>query len=144
MNGGAANRVEVDPVQLDREADAILQSIPAPEPAPGAAAAPDTAVAAAPGEAEWIQISPGIVAAIDILLIPQWGVTEPEKEALSKALADVLEAAFPGGLGDERYAPYIRLSLVSFGIAMARRDPKTGKLPPFGPKREAPPAPPVP
>lgn len=138
----SVNPVEVDHQALDLEAERLLQQAPQLEPSapPAADAAPLEAPSSAPSSAGWSDVTPGIIAAVDILVIPQWGVTDKEKQALTAALTDVLEAAFPGGLDDERYAPYVRFALVSFGVVMAHRDPDKG-FPPLGPKREAPPSP---
>jgi len=129
------NKVDVDPVQLDRQADAILHRAPIDElPPPGPQAEPQKESA---DEESWHQMIPGLTTMLAMLVFPQWGFVEEEQKAFSTAAADVLEHAFPGGMGG-RYGCYVRLMMVTAGVTLARFDADTGKFPPIGPRREKP------
>jgi hypothetical protein len=131
MNAAPVNKVDVDHTALDAEAESIRQAAESVAAGPLPSAVTDTAPAG-PMPATWLDITPACVVLLDVVVMPQWALTVPEKESLSKALADVLDAAFPGGAGDARWSPYIRLALVSAGIVLVRQDPKTGAFPEFG------------
>jgi hypothetical protein len=133
----ATTPLEVDHGELDQTVERLLLEAPRLEQVGPDAAQPEADTSSTVVEGEWATITPGIVQAIDLLVIPQWGVTDREKAALIESLTGVLDAAFPGGISDERYAPYIRFSLVTFGVVMAHRDPDKG-FPPLWPKRSEP------
>lgn len=136
MSAPAINTVEIDPPRLDAEADTILREARQADP-PAPPVLEPGAPAQAPALSSWAGITEGGVVLVDIIVLPQWNLTEREKEALTKATADVLEQLFPGGMDDPRWAPWVRLLSVSVAITMVRRDPATGKFPPIG--RPAPP-----
>lgn len=127
------NDVELDPVALDAEADRILAD---PAAVASLSQADQVLTGAAPCES-WSQVTPGIVVAADLLLLPQWNLQQQEKDELSGAIAGVLDQLFPGGMSDARWAPYFRLVAISVAVGVSRRDPETGKFPPLGPKRVA-------
>lgn len=129
------NELDVDQEALAAEAAAIVPPEdlvpPGPtdqEPAPGA----DQELA--PGEpapSSWAPVTPSIVALVDKLVCPAWELTAAEKLELAEALAPVLDQVFPGGLGSERWAPYVRLAFVAAGITLARYDGDRGKFRPL-------------
>jgi hypothetical protein len=84
---------------------------------------------------EWdmyMQMAVNLVAKI---ALPQWNLTDDEKNELTKSTAHILEDLFPGGLAG-RYAPYLRLITVTGFIVVTRHKEHGGKLPGLGPKRE--------
>lgn len=132
------NPVELDTAALDAEADRLLHDSP-PEltgeaPAPAGQAGE---LVSSNGLGSWNEVTPGLVAAADVLILPQWQLRDDEKKNLAGALGDVLDQIFPGGMSDARWAPYVRLVAVSIAIVAVRRDPKTGSLPPLGPMKRA-------
>lgn len=124
------NPVELDTVALDAEADRIFAEAPIDVPATATPAELGNT-----GLGSWIEVTPGLVAAADVLLLPQWHLREDEKSQLAGALGGVLDQLFPGGMSDPRWAPYMRLAAVTVAIVVSHRDPTTGKLPAIGPKR---------
>jgi hypothetical protein len=127
------NPVELDTVVLDAEADRILAESEGVAAAPGGA----TLDSGALGQGSWTEVTPGLVAAADVLLLPQWNLREDEKAQLADAIGGVLDQLFPGGMSDPRWAPYLRLVAVSVAITVTHRDPITGKFPPLGPMKLA-------
>ncbi len=130
------NMHDIDPAALAAEADAIAAEVPA-ETAPGEAPAAPPADPAAQVEA-WGSICDGAVQLLDVFVCPAWVLEAREKAALAEALAPVLNDLFPGGLGNERWAPYFRLAMVASGVAFSRFDRDAGK---FKPLRLPPPKP---
>lgn len=132
------NPVELDTAALDAEADRLLAGA-APELTqdPTTAAAPGAGELVNNGLGSWIEVTPGLVAAADVLLLPQWHLRTEEKDQLAGALGSVLDQLFPGGMSDPRWSPYLRLVAVSVAIGVAHRDPETGKFPPLGPLKLA-------
>lgn len=134
--GGAIvqeNELEVDHDQLAGEAAAI--ELPADSAAPGGAA---PAPAAAPatieqGEpaASWSSVTPGLVVALDLAVCPNWKLSDDEKHELAAALAPVFDQLFPGGIGNERHAPYFRLLAVVLAIAGPRFDRESFRFKPL-------------
>lgn len=136
----AVNVVEVEPRDLDREADNVLRGAPpdsAPGAEPGGAPRDDGSANAEQSGGSWAEITPGLVTLATIVVLPQWGITQEEAGHVSKALADVLEQVFPGGMGNSKWAPWIRLAMVSTGVVLARFDAEVG-FPPIGPRRPKP------
>lgn len=133
----------------------LLQQLkPAPEPIPeNLAAEAAAALGAAPVDpalapeipvqvydpdkaTEWDMY---VLLAVQLLVkvgLPQWEITDDEKNELTKSLAHVLEDLFPGGI-DGRYAPYFRLITVSGCIVISRAKQHGGKLPGIGPKAKS-------
>jgi hypothetical protein len=139
------NTVDVDAAALTAEADSIAAAAsPAPEfnadkPAQSESGAVTSNGAAAPGNASWLPVCPGVVQVFDTFICPNWELTTDEKNALAESLAPVLDDLFPGGLGSERWAPYARFALICAGVVVMRVDRETGKLPPLRiapPKKE--------
>lgn len=123
---------ETAPDPLAMEADAIVATLEPPPPLGTPEPAP------APADAEsWPLIAEGAVSVADVLVCPGWNLTDAEKAALRDALAPVLADLFPDGLGNSRWAPYMRLAMVGTAVVASRIDPATGKLPPLR-KRLAP------
>ncbi len=84
---------------------------------------------------EWdmyMQLAVNLIAKV---ALPQWNLTDDEKNELTKSTAHILEDLFPGGLSG-RYAPYLRLIVVSGVIVITRAKEHDGKLPGLGPKPE--------
>jgi hypothetical protein len=135
------NPVLVDSDELAAEAERV--ELPPGEPAApaGEGAAPVFQLVEEPPPAAWAEITPGIVEAVDLFVCPAWELTAPEKSALADALAPALDQAFPGGIGDERWAPYFRLLIVAGGIVAMRFDRNAGKLKPLRVKSADDPAP---
>ncbi len=142
------NELDVDQEQLAAEAAALEVPTDATPPPGGAAPGPDTAagqIDQAP-PSSWAPVTPSIVALLDKLVCPAWELKADEKLELADALAPVLDQVFPGGLGSERWAPYVRLAFVSAGITLARYDGERGKFQPLrkaraSPSSSTPPAP---
>lgn len=131
------NELEVDHAAL--AADAAAVPLPENLDAPGAAA---EAGGDAPGAdmappASWAPLTPGLVSAVDLFVCPNWDLQDAEKLELAAALAAVLDQVFPGGLGDERWAPYLRLLIIAGGIVAARYDPDAGRISPLRKKKPA-------
>jgi len=149
--GDASNELDVNADELASEAAAVpLPDSPLPSNAEGDAAPALDAGAASPGAeapSSWAPITPGIISGIDLFVCPAWELTDQEKNALSDALAPALDQAFPGGLGDEKYAPWFRLLIVAGGVAAMRYDRERGRLKPLrvkaakGANSAAPPSP---
>jgi len=133
----AVNKVDVNHGELDRQAERILGSAPAGDPPPGPGPADDPQPGQSTSDQSWHEMMPGLTTLAAILVFPQWGFTQEEQDAVSKAAADVLEHAFPGGMGG-KFGCYARLFLVTTGITFARLDLETGKFPPMGPRVEKP------
>lgn len=133
------NELDVDQDQLAAEAAAI--PVPDDAPAPGAPdqpAAPGVELEpGAPAPSAWAPVTPSIVALLDKLACPAWELTADEKNELAESLAPVLDQVFPGGLGSERWAPYVRLVFVAAGITLARYDAERGKFRPLRKSRAA-------
>lgn len=148
------NQVEIDQAELERELDQIHvpdSSTPGVVDGPSGASL-EGAPPAAAGQvsASWAPVSPAIVQLVDLFVCPAWKLTQQERDALAEALAPALDQLFPGGLGDERWAPYARLAMIAGGIVLSRFDRETGKLAPLrdsarqaaaGPEAEPPVAP---
>lgn len=130
----AVNVVEVDGAELDREADNVLRGAP---PQNDAGAQPGANANAEQAGGSWHEITPGLVTLATIVVLPQWGITAEEAGHVSKALADVLEQVFPGGMHNNRWAPWMRLAMVTSGVVLARFDAEVG-FPPIGPRRPKP------
>jgi hypothetical protein len=130
----AVNIVDVDPAALDREADAVLGSAPSAEPAPDPQSS-ESSQSRSGGS--WEEMTPGLVTLLTFVVFPQWQISAEEQTHVSKATADVLEQVFPGGMQDARWAPWLRLTLVCAGVALARFDAESG-FPPLGPRVEKP------
>jgi hypothetical protein len=128
------NPVELDTIALDAEADRIFAESPI-ESATATGAGDPVPELGHTGLGSWNEVTPGLVAAADVLLLPQWHLADEEKAQLAGALGGVLDQLFPGGMNDPRWAPYLRLAAVSVAIVVTHRDPTTGKLPALGPKR---------
>lgn len=128
------NTLEIDHEQLAREAEAAISP-----KLPGGAPPPFGAPAAAPvPESEsWAPIVSGLMGLADVVA-PNWDLLPEEKSAFADALTPILDQLFPGGFGNERWAPYVRLAAVSAGIVMVRVE--DGRLKPL----RKPPAPPPP
>lgn len=125
--------VEVDHADLAAQAEHIElppDETAAPE-APGAAIAGVPATQVSPQRAPWSALCPGIVSALDLLVCPAWELTDAEKAALADSLGPALDQLFPGGLGDERWAPYFRVLLIAGGIVALRYDPRRRTLKPL-------------
>lgn len=134
----AVNVVDVDAVALDREAESVLRGAPMGGATPDPSAHHGGAESSAEQpDAGWSDITPGLVTLLTFVVFPQWGISAEEQKEVSKAAADVLEQIFPGGMGNKKWAPWIRLGLVSTGVVLARFDPEVG-FPPMGPRREKP------
>ena len=133
----AENQHDLDLAALAREADAV----PLPDTAELVAATGSSDEPGSPGEpapsASWAPITPGIVAGVDLFVCPGWKLTDAEKTALADALTPALDQAFPGGLGDEKYASWVRLLIVTGGIVALRYDRDTGRLAPLREKKAA-------
>jgi hypothetical protein len=127
------NPVELDAPLLDAEADRIFSE----SAAEATTAAADAGGLVNTGQGSWNEVTPGLVAAADVLILPQWHLRDEEKTQLADALGSVLDQLFPGGLSDPRWAPYLRLVAVSVAITVTHRDPITGKFPPLGPMKLA-------
>lgn len=128
------NPVELDQAALDAEADRLFAESPI-EPATATGAGDPVPELGHTGLGSWNEVTPGLVAAADVLLLPQWNLRDDEKAQLAGALGGVLDQLFPGGMSDPRWAPYMRLAAVTVAIVVTHRDPTTGKLPALGPKR---------
>lgn len=133
----AVNVVEVHAGDLDREADNLLRGASTDGPQPDPSTQHAGADSAEKPDAGWSDITPGVVTLLTFVVFPQWGISPEEQREVSKAAADVLEQVFPGGMANKRWAPWIRLGLVSSGVVLARFDPEVG-FPPIGPRREKP------
>lgn len=123
------NELEVGQETLAAEAEGIALPGGAELEQP-TSAAPGTELAPAP-PASWAPITPAIVEGVDLFVCPAWELTADEKRALADALAPALDQLFPGGIGDERWAPYFRVLVVAGGIVALRYDRKSGKLRPL-------------
>ncbi|MCC7328701.1 MAG: hypothetical protein IT484_00930 [Gammaproteobacteria bacterium] len=111
---------QLDMEQLAAAADRI--ELP-PEPVDPAAAPP----AAPQDEGEsWAVITPAIAGLMADALVPAWAVTDEQRAAFAGALAPVLDRLFPGGIGAERWAVYLRLLMVGAGIVAAHKGQPTG------------------
>lgn len=129
------NTLDIDHEALSLEAEMALGGRPTPASAPGGfGATPDAN--AAPGES-WAPVVAGFMGLADVVA-PNWELQEPEKAAFADALTPILDQLFPGGFGNERWAPYVRLVAVTAGIVMVRVE--NGRLRPL----RAPPPPPPP
>lgn len=132
------NVVEVHAGDLDREADFLLRAAPGAGPQPESASkSGEQQSSTNPSDAGWSDIMPGLITLLSFAVFPQWAFSAEEQAELSKASAEVLEQVFPGGMGNKRWAPWIRLGLVSSGVVLARFHPDDG-FPPLGPRREKP------
>jgi hypothetical protein len=122
------------PEILAAEAAAALSEAPA-----DTGAAPSGAPAQAPYDpdmaTEWDMYMAMAVNLIAKVVLPQWNLTDEEKHELTKSTAHILQDLFPGGLSG-RYAPYLRLIVVSGAIVITRHKEHGGKLPGLGPKRD--------
>lgn len=129
----ANNELDVDNDELAAEAAAVpLPSDSTPQSdVDGAAASGQPDAAGTPAPASWAPLTPPIFEAVDLFVCPAWKLTAQEKAALADALAPVLDRLFPGGVSDERWAPYFRLLLVAGGVVAMRYDRTTGKLQPM-------------
>lgn len=119
------NQHEVDQDRIDAELEAVAVPDSPPGasqvgPGPSGAGAPSDAGQLAPAPSSWAPATPMLVLALDRGVCPNWKLSADEKRELEEALAAVLDQLFPGGMGDERWAPYIRLVAVAGGIAAAR------------------------
>ena len=75
------------------------------------------------------------------IAIPNWHITGPETDDMSKALVECLMLWFPDGVLPPKYLSILAIAGVAARIAMVRRDPQTGALPP---RHAPPPRPPPP
>lgn len=134
----------------------LTQDIAAPEPIPeNLAAEAAAAIGQAPADpsiapaepvdppydpnmvTEWDMYMDMAVNVISKVALPQWNLTNDEKNELTKSTAHILQDLFPGGLAG-RYAPYLRLITVTGFIVVTRHREHGGKLPGLGPKKEEP------
>ena len=119
------------PDNLAAEADAALGAAPVdPVLAP---AAPDPNAYDPDKATEWDMYMRMAVELLANVGLPQWEISDEEKNELTKSLAHILEDLFPGGLSG-RYAPYLRLITVSGIIVVTRYKQHGGKFPGIGPK----------
>lgn len=129
------NTLDIDHDVLTAEAEMALGGRPLPGNAPGAFTA--GAVDNAPPVESWAPVVAGFMGLADVIA-PNWELQDAEKGAFADAVTPILDNLFPGGLGNERWAPYVRLVAVTAGIVMVRVE--NGKLRPL----RAPPPPPPP
>lgn len=139
------NELDIDQTAIAAEAEAVpLPDHSMPGIEEGGAGAPTTSDAPAPmpeAAQSWSSITPGLVVMLDVGLCPNWQLTDQEKHELDGALAATLDQLFPGGIGNERWAPYFRLLAVAVGIAGARFDTDAMRFKPLRKPRAAEPAP---
>lgn len=132
----------IDVARLEQEAAAIAATAapPTDQPIAEISASADLAEAAndePTAAVSWGAVTPAIIQVVDTLVLPQWNLQQKEKTELSESIGEILDQLFPGGLANEKWAPYIRLTLVSSAIVLTRVDPETKKLPPlFLPKQD--------
>lgn len=130
------NSLDVNPEELDSQAQQLALVGPQIEPDPPPAPEPEIELesVALEGTVEngWRIVVEQLVTVSDALVFPQWKLQKEEKEVINESLCAILDQIFPGGIGNEKWAPYIRLVLVSGSIVLTRLDPKTRSLPPLG------------
>lgn len=127
----------IDSEQLEIEAekivaDAVAAETPKPGPAPSADDLGEPEQPAAPADISWSKLMEPVFQVVDTLVLPQWNLREEEKAELSASTGEILDQIFPGGLANEKWAPYVRLLAVSCTVILTRIDPETRKLPPLG------------
>ena len=123
------NTLDIDPAALAAEADAAVGLQGA-----SFAGSPGEPVPA-PAES-WAPVVAGMMGLADVVA-PNWELQAEEKSAFADALTPILDQLFPGGFGNEKWAPYVRLVAVSAGIVLVRLE--NGQLRPL---RRPPPPPP--
>ena len=129
------NTLNIDQDELTREAEAAIRTRQAAAaPFPGEDGPP--ADNGAPGES-WAPVVAGFMGLADVVA-PNWELQPPEKNAFADALTPILDQLFPGGFGNERWAPYVRLVAVTAGIVMVRME--NGRLRPLRAPQAPPPA----
>lgn len=131
------NELEVDHAALATEAERV--ELPTDTSAPGADApaggdAPGATIPPAASES-WSAVTPGLIVVLDLVVCPNWELTDDEKTEFGAALVPVLHRLFPGGLGDERWAPYFRLAAVTLAIAASRFDREKFRFKPLREKK---------
>lgn len=135
MNGpegtDPAPEITADQASLIAEANAALAGAPL-DPVAAAAAAEEAAAA------ELIEPwAPFLKTAIAPLLfgmvLPQWDVSQEERDEWTDALGQCLDQVLPGGPAG-RYACWIRLVLGTGAIVGVRYVQHGRKLPPLGPR----------
>lgn len=122
--------VEAETIAAAAEAEPELRNIPPAEAL--AESAGEEKIAAGDAEVSWTKLMEPIFQVVDTLVLPQWNLREEEKAELSASTGQILDQIFPGGLANEKWAPYVRLVAVSCTVILTRIDPETRKLPPIG------------
>lgn len=117
------NTLDIDHAALALEAETAVNL----QRAPGGFGSTEPQPAAAPGES-WAPVVAGMMGLADVIA-PNWELQPAEKEAFGDALSPILDQLFPGGFGNEKWAPYVRLLAVSAGIVMLRVE--NGRLKPL-------------
>jgi hypothetical protein len=124
------NTLDIDQGALLQEAENALNF----QRQPGSFGSVDPQTPAAAPAESWAPVVAGMMGLADVIA-PNWELQPAEKDAFADALSPILDQLFPGGFGNERWAPYVRLLAVSAGIVMVRVE--NGQLKPL----RAPPAP---
>jgi hypothetical protein len=129
----------IDRAALDAEVAAIVETAPPLTIQPGVdVPAANDAEVSGDIEISWCALTPPIFQIVDTLVLPQWELKAAEKKELSEATGQILDQLFPGGIGNEKWAPYVRLFAAVSAIALSRVDPETKRLPPIGFPKPAP------
>lgn len=115
---------------LEAEADAIAAQFQT-DPAAGAGADPQTqALAAETVQQAYDILGNMVVSQGAAVFIPNWHITPGETKDMSDAIVQALMIWFPDGLIPPKYMAVLAIAGVGARIAMARRHPDTGELPP--------------
>lgn len=136
-----SNEVEINPEALGAELSSIEIPLEPGEQVPqdGVPIAP--ADQAPAGELTLQQLEAAIpqwklgadfmVNALSDAIAPNWGITAPEREQLSRSICLALEAWFPGQYIPVKFQVLLGVGGAIWGIVTVRRQANGGKLPPL-------------
>jgi hypothetical protein len=132
---------------LAEEAAAIAREFEAPPPAADPAVEHQQQLEAATVEQAYEILSRAVVSQGAAVFVPNWNITPAETDDLGAAIVQALMIWFPDGMIPPKYMAILAIAGVGARIAIARRDPVSGELPPRyapPPKRPTQPAPAAP
>lgn len=115
---------------LEAEADAIAAQFRPDDPAAAGADPQTQALAAETVQQAYDILGNMVVSQGAAVFIPNWHITPAETKDMSDAIVAALMLWFPDGLIPPKYMAVLAIAGVGARIAVARRNPETGELPP--------------
>jgi hypothetical protein len=115
---------------LEAEADAIAREFSDTPSDAAPAVDPSQQLSAESVEEAYGILSRMVVSQGAAVVIPNWKITPAETDDMAAAIVQALMIWFPDGMIPPKYMAVLAIAGVGARIAIARRDPNTGELPP--------------